>query len=275
MNKINYLVAISMLYINLLSGVSLHAMNEGDNPPNKPLHPNDFISSILPLYIDGEKFKDACEKGELHQIKAMLRGSFDDKEVALSAFKEACAKGRTAVVKALLADQRFREFKSYVMMLRFAVEDAVEIVGENFKEIAFALLNKQLNLPVTAFGDSSALFVAAEHGRIDLLQFMLADKRFDPSDLNNNAFKLAVIKGQTNAVELLLKDPRVNPRYERSEPNFDKYGQNFALIYAAQNNHQEIVKLLLIDKRLSPDEIPVIPEFEGAIALIKTIQEKL
>jgi hypothetical protein len=128
-----------MLYINLLSGVSLHAMNEGDNPPNKPLHPNDFISSILPLYIDGEKFKDACEKGELHQIKAMLRGSFDDKEVALSAFKEACAKGRTAVVKALLADQRFREFKSYVMMLRFAVEDAVEIVGENFKEIAFAL----------------------------------------------------------------------------------------------------------------------------------------
>ena len=227
---------------------------------------------LVPRWLTAKQLLDATSVGQVTPGPLFTTATFIG---FLLGYKSGGAVGGWLVVNALLADQRFRDFKSYVTMLRFAVEDAVEIVGDNFKEIAFSLLDKKLNLPVTARGDSSALFVAAEHGRIDLLKFMLADERFNPCDLNNNAFKLAVIKGQTKAVELLLKDPRVNPKNERSQLNYNKYGPNFALIYAAQNNYREIVKLLLIDKRLSPDEIPVTPEFEGAIALIKTIQQKL
>jgi hypothetical protein len=48
--------------------------------------------------------------------------------------------------------------------------------------------------------------------------------------------------GHTKVVELLLKDPRVDPTAER----------NYAVRWASARGHDKVVKLLLADSRVDP-----------------------
>ncbi|KAJ3065333.1 hypothetical protein HDU98_011310 [Podochytrium sp. JEL0797] len=83
--------------------------------------------------------------------------------------------------------------------------------------------------------------------RIDILKLLLADSRVDPSlpiSATNsvNFFSTACERGNLEAVKLLLKHDKVNPRS----------GDNLAIRVAVQSGNTAVVELLLADGRCDP-----------------------
>merc|ERR1711916_212117 len=79
---------------------------------------------------------------------------------------------------------------------------------------------------------------AVSSGNIDILELLLADDRFDPSD--GAALATACFSGSSDVIAVLLSDTRVDP----------SVNGNKALINACRNGHDEVVQLLLQDPRV-------------------------
>jgi len=56
-----------------------------------------------------------------------------------------------------------------------------------------------------------AFSFSCKEGNADLVNWFLEKKKVNPAALNNLAIRLAVEKGHAAIVEILLKDPRVDP----------------------------------------------------------------
>ncbi len=89
---------------------------------------------------------------------------------------------------------------------------------------------------------NEALVLAAEHGHVDVVDYLLRHAMFDPSDYGNFAIRLAAQCGHLAVVERLLRDERVDPSAD----------DNYAIQLAAQNGHLSVVERLLQDKRVDP-----------------------
>jgi hypothetical protein len=81
------------------------------------------------------------------------------------------------------------------------------------------------------------------HLRLVSKTFLASCERIqDPSSQNNEPIIRASAKGQVTAVQKLLRDPRVNPRARECE----------AMVRALEEKHEEVVRALLVDGRISP-----------------------
>lgn len=89
---------------------------------------------------------------------------------------------------------------------------------------------------------NNRLQIASEHGDTKIVELLLKNPRVDPSANDNLAIHVASQNGHSEVVELLLQDPRVDPAAR----------DNFAIRVASQYGHYEVVKLLLQDPRVDP-----------------------
>ena len=90
--------------------------------------------------------------------------------------------------------------------------------------------------------DNRAIRSASSNGHTDAVKLLLADPRVDPAADNNEAIRAASRHGHAEIVKILLDDPRVDP----------SANNNDAIRVASENGHTEIVKLLLDDPRVDP-----------------------
>ena len=86
---------------------------------------------------------------------------------------------------------------------------------------------------------SKALISASQLGHTEVVKFLLADDRVDPSIEYNKAIILASRYGHPEVVKLLLTDERVDPSAQNND----------AIMWASKEGKLEVVKLLLADKR--------------------------
>ncbi|MCH9717720.1 MAG: ankyrin repeat domain-containing protein [Gammaproteobacteria bacterium] len=91
----------------------------------------------------------------------------------------------------------------------------------------------------------NAIVAASENGHADVLNVLLKDPRVDPSDPYAMAVCLASEHGHTNVLKVLLNDPRFDPGLMN----------NRAIIRASENGHLQVVRLLLSDLRVNPADI--------------------
>ena len=92
--------------------------------------------------------------------------------------------------------------------------------------------------------DNNAIDIALKKGYTDLVKVLLQDKRVK-STINKNIFLQKVVEnGNIEIVKLLLQDKNVNPGYNN----------NLAIQIAATCGHTKIVKLLLQNKRVDPSD---------------------
>jgi len=90
--------------------------------------------------------------------------------------------------------------------------------------------------------ENSAITFAAENGHVAVVDRLLKDGRVDPAAKNNYPFRVAVNNGHIKVVNRLLKDDRVDPTAENND----------AIRTAAWNGNVEIVGRLLQDGRANP-----------------------
>jgi ankyrin repeat protein len=88
--------------------------------------------------------------------------------------------------------------------------------------------------------DNNAIKIASVIGHSEVVKILLMDDRVDPSADNNCAIRLASRDGHLEVVKILLTDERVDP----------SVGNNYAIRSASQNGHLEVVKILLTDERV-------------------------
>ena len=79
-------------------------------------------------------------------------------------------------------------------------------------------------------------------GNYELIQLILKESSIDPTYNNNFAIQYSSKHGNDKIVDLLLKDGRSDPTSEN----------NYAFEYAVKNNHYKVVELLLKDGRVDP-----------------------
>jgi len=124
-----------------------------------------------------------------------------------------------------------------------------------------------------------AICLAAEHGHYDILKLLLSwrnsddgdyEDRCDPGAQGNKPLRMACKNGHVKIVKMLLKNKHVDPsnkkdKYLRYRYSTDcgrlieKYDDTHyvikddeSIMYACENGHIEIVKLLLKDSRVNP-----------------------
>lgn len=87
---------------------------------------------------------------------------------------------------------------------------------------------------------TKGLFMAVRHQSVKVVKLLLKDKRTDPS--GPNIIITASEYGNIAIIDMLLKDPRVDHSIQEQSP----------IVRAAGNGRCDIVKRLLMDKRVNP-----------------------
>lgn len=186
---------------------------------------------IDPSQDSNKALRLASEKGYTEIIKLLLRYDCVDPTVMdNSPIEMAACYGRLQVVKLLLADERVSRLDRIKgNVIQFASR------GGHVDIVKFLLTYPYID-PTAQ--DNSAIRLAAEHGRAEVVRLLLQDERVDPTD----ALQYAVRQGHAAVVELLLRDNRVDP----------SIGNNKAFHEACERNYDKVVKLLLQDGRIDP-----------------------
>ena len=118
---------------------------------------------------------------------------------------------------------------------------------EGHHEIVVQLLEAGASVNIAGHSGSNILHRAALQGRPDIVSILLRRADLDvnvadPSQRFRNALMLAALYGNVRVVELLLERDDLLPNLRAGKT---------ALMYAAIQDHLEIVKLLLKDRRVS------------------------
>lgn len=87
---------------------------------------------------------------------------------------------------------------------------------------------------------------AIEKNNLTKIQLLLNDNRFDPSAYNNYYTLFAIVFASQNGHSDIVKLLLSDPRVDPTDDN------NFSIIMASKNGHREVVKLLLNDNRIIP-----------------------
>jgi ankyrin repeat protein len=89
------------------------------------------------------------------------------------------------------------------------------------------------------------LILAVKHNNSEAVKLLLRDERIDPRIPDSRAFKDAVKYGYTDIVYLFLQDNRIDPAYQK----------NYAIRMACEKGFIQMTKLLLSDKRVNPQDV--------------------
>jgi hypothetical protein len=102
--------------------------------------------------------------------------------------------------------------------------------------------------------------LVTENTMVDVIELLLKNPRINPASNSNIAIITASEKGNVKIVELLLKDKRANP--------------NKAILCAVENNHLEVVEMLLKDNRVDPgysSDVICRPSAKGYHEIVKLL----
>lgn len=93
---------------------------------------------------------------------------------------------------------------------------------------------------------NEALIEASRRGYVEIVDMLLKDPRVNPNDMGSGSISLAAAEGRFELVKRLLEDPRIDPNGTGDE------GQEAAIVYASLYGYYDIVKILLNDFRVNP-----------------------
>jgi ankyrin repeat protein len=118
-----------------------------------------------------------------------------------------------------------------------------------------------------------SLCYAVQFGHADIVELLLSDQRIDPS-INQNTLKFACRFGYDRVVQLLLDDGRTDPRVEYHSPVYiaikrgwtnivtmllndprieiEKHG-NFFIIETIENDRIDMMEMILTNQRFAPN----------------------
>jgi ankyrin repeat protein len=117
-------------------------------------------------------------------------------------------------------------------------EELTIYIVENDIENVKILLNDKNIIP-----SKNSIRYSSENGYIEILKLLLKNKNINPSSGGNMALLCAAKYGHADIVEVLLKDPRIDPNKD--------FG-NWSIIEAASNGHHKVIEVLLKDPRTDP-----------------------
>jgi ankyrin repeat protein len=195
-------------------------------------------------------FRIACENGHADIAALILNeghATFSlSPEVLDSAFTAGCEHGRSGVVQLLLHDGRVDPGRSENNALALASQNGhVAIVRE-------LLANRRCDPSFRSdcvmashglrFGLDVALRLGSMKGQAEAVAVLLQDGRADPAAVNQRALLLASYYGHDAVLQVLLRDARCDPRADNDA----------ALGLASKNGHLESVRVLLTDGRCDP-----------------------
>jgi len=106
----------------------------------------------------------------------------------------------------------------------------------------FEKVNELLHVCDPSLNDNEAIKVAAELGHMNIVEILIKDPRVNPAGQTNYAIRWAAKNGHTNTVVVLMNDTRVNPA--------DMH--NWAITLAAYSGHTNTVATLMKDTRVNP-----------------------
>ena len=180
--------------------------------------------------IKHDKIQLAAQLGRTEIVKAFLESKSQDAvvlESLNSAIIVAARESHLDIVKLILKDSRIS--KEYYF--RKALRSLVQIGNMDALKIP---------LDLKPSFSSDAMLWAIYEDKVDVVRYLIQERKFDPSQGYNRAVKLAATQKRAEILSELLKDPRVDPGVDN----------NFAIISAAQFNAPESVKILLQDPRV-------------------------
>ena len=146
----------------------------------------------------------------------------------------ASERGHMSVVDILLKDPRVDPGIQYSAIIKIAARQG------NYLLVKALLKDHRVN-PNSYGKFKPALIGALEHRHMHVVDILLKDPRVDPSIQNNDAIQIAAEKRNIPAIRILLKDSRVNPTVNN----------NHAIRHALKNSHFDVARILLEDKRVS------------------------
>ena len=231
-------------------------------PISKPLFKQEFNLSKT-----RRKLLEAVQAGNLTNVESRLFEIFKYREsefgkVFESAAVEAANLGQIAIVEFLLAWEyrngqgaispsalekiiaaAAKGGKLDVVQLLLKQPRLVEAVkhaaGEGHVEVLQLLLS---DWQATSDDLKRAFLAAVENDQTEIMKMMLANERFDPELLANDAVREAAFSNSTAALALLLADDRFDPAADN----------NAAVRHAASSGSKEALALLLEDERVDP-----------------------
>ena len=160
--------------------------------------------------------------------------------------------------------------------LKSRVENRLHVDLESYKQLKTAVFKMYNNSEAESisYEDKCKLMaLAASHGDLQTMQFMIEKCNTHPGIKNNIAIIEAAKAGKFQVVDYLMKNPKVNPvdqkhyamkmsvqqghlqvlkrllEYPKMDPSFDN---NYAIRTASINGFTEIVQHLLLDRRVDP-----------------------
>eukprot|EP01127_Copromyxa_protea_P018698 TRINITY_DN5942_c0_g1_i1.p1 TRINITY_DN5942_c0_g1~~TRINITY_DN5942_c0_g1_i1.p1 ORF type:complete len:668 (-),score=42.23 TRINITY_DN5942_c0_g1_i1:77-2080(-) len=216
-----------------------------------------------PVMPENQPFFNACYSGNLELVKFLLTlGSVDPSVPDGTPFQIAAQMNHPEIVKFLLQDPRidpavrsnysldisacsgFMEITK-MLLADHRVRDTADLAstlrlaieGEQKEVLEFLLSLKE-----PLFTPTPLMFcVACEIGNLELVEVLLKDPRVDPSaHCALYPIQFAASEGHTEIYKLLIQDPRVRPELE----------DDYAFTTAVQGNHIGVLELMLQDPRI-------------------------
>lgn len=219
---------------------------------------NNLITTTLPLNY---ALIVAARTGKVNLVRLLgLYGAnpgFSDNY----AIQWASDKGHTEVVRLLLTSPRVDPSAGVNCAIRWASHNG------HAEVVKLLLDNPRVNPGAM---DNLAIQWASRIGHTEVVRLLLTSTRVDPSANFNYSIRHASLSGHVEVVKLLLDDPRVDPGYTYliqkasragrveivrlllTHPKVDPIGNdNYAIRKAFKKAHDDVVELLLGDKRVA------------------------
>jgi ankyrin repeat protein len=180
-------------------------------------------STVDPSINDNEAICNASRNGHLDIVLLLLKDMRTDPSAnGCEAIIQAASKNHQKTVKVLLQDPRVNPN----LLITEACKNGHSNVVKSILECPrFDVQNRDC---------SDALIYSCWKGHVEIVDLLLKDGRFDPSDADNEAIRYAARNGFVEIAKLLLADSRVDPNARNNEAFSD----------ASRSGHYEVVKLL-------------------------------
>jgi ankyrin repeat protein len=199
---------------------------------------DDFpIEAIKILLEKAQELKDNFNADGDPEIIAILKNKLVEKDFHANPNIAPLPQEKTRRDEAfdVMMKNNKKQFLSYI-----ATQDAT-IAGMEL------LLKDKVNINAHDDTEKTALYMACEHGHVEIVKFLLQQKNIDinKTDIHNTSpLHIACRRGHTEIVRILLQDSRI------ININLPDMADNTPLQYASFEGHTETVNILLNDQRI-------------------------
>ena len=192
----------------------------------------------------------ACLAGNLQVIKLLLSNEkINTSKVDnfnRTAFYNACIVNNLEIIKYLLIDSRIN---AYISDNNNKSPFHIACACNNIELVKYFLTNKNIDLHISDKYNNTPFSNACRNNNINIVKLFLSDKRFNLyKDLKHtNVFIDLCYYGYINILECILNEKIINL-------DFKNYNNSNGLMVAIDSNKIEVVKLILNDGRINPNE---------------------